>query len=651
MVLDKIRTDGLLSTIDAVRSKLSQPIPLGYSNVGIVLEVGKRVTKFKAGDRVLSNGAHAEIVTVPENLCALIPDSVSDETASFTVLSSIALQGLRLAHPTLGESFVVIGAGLIGLLTIQLLRAQGCRVLALDFDESKLLLAEKFGAEICNLTRGDDPLAIAEKFSRRRGVDGVLITASTSSSEPVRQAAQMCRKRGRIILVGVAGLELNRADFYEKELTFQVSCSYGPGRYDPAYEEQGMDYPIGFVRWTENRNFEAVLDMMASGAVDVSSLVSHRYPLVNAKAAYQALTDESGVLGIVLQYESAQVQVDKKVVALNVAALPGGTPGMPSIGFIGAGNYAARVLMPAFRRAGGSLHTVVSAKGLTAVIAGAKEKFIQASTDINAMLDDVNVNTVVIATRHDSHAKLAIQAIAAGKNVFVEKPLALTLDEINSIKEAYDARHNLGERPLLMVGFNRRFSPQVQKIKQLLASSSAPASFIFTVNAGHIPSDHWTQERQVGGGRIIGEACHFIDLMRYLAAADIVSVSVQRLGTGGHDTPDDTVSINMTFANGSFGSIHYFANGSTGFSKERMEIFVGQKILQLDNFRKLKGYGWPSFSKMNLWRQDKGQVECARRFLQAITDGSQAPIAPSEIFEVARVSVEVAQLLDSQRGP
>ncbi|WP_017477331.1 bi-domain-containing oxidoreductase [Pseudomonas sp. PAMC 26793] len=649
MVLQKVQTDGLATTVEAVRSKLAQPLPLGYCNVGVVGAVGSDVSGFKPGDRVVSNGPHADIVVVPKNLCALIPDSVSDEAASFTVLASIGLQGIRLAQPTLGETFVVTGVGLIGLMTVQLLRAQGCRVLAIDFDEQKLALARSYGAETCNPGKGEDVVSAGMTFSRGRGVDGVIITASTKSSDPVTQAAHMCRKRGRIVLVGVTGLELSRADFYEKELTFQVSCSYGPGRYDPSYEDQGNDFPIGFVRWTEQRNFEAVLDMLASGQLEVNSLISHRVAFEDAADAYQTLTTDNSALGIILQYSSGDTERNIKEVVLAPHAVASFDPVKPVVGFIGAGNYASRMLIPAFKAAGAQFHTIVTAGGINGVIHGTKAGFAQASTDISAMLGESTINTVAIVTRHDSHARFVAQALEAGKHVFVEKPLAIEAQDLVTVEEAYRKAVEQGLKPHLMVGFNRRFSPQVQKMKALLSAVKEPKSFIMTMNAGAIPANHWTQDPSVGGGRIIGEACHFIDLMRFLAGSKIVSIQARRMG----DTPavaitEDKAAITLGFEDGSFGTIHYLANGASSFPKERVEVFAAGRVLQLDNFRKLKGFGWPGFSKLNLWKQNKGQSECAAAFLAAVQNGAVTPITSDEIFEVARVSIEVARILREQ---
>ena len=646
MVLEKVKTDGLMMTIDAVQSKLAQPLPLGYSNVGVVTDVEANNYSFRIGDRVVSNGPHADIVKVSPNLCARIPDEVSDEAASFTVVASVGLQGIRLAEPTLGEAFVVIGAGLIGLLTVQLLRAHGCRVLAIDFDRSRLDLARQFGAEVCNPNDGQDPISLGMVFSRGNGVDGVIITASTKSSDPVTQAARMCRKRGRIVLVGVTGLELNRADFYEKELSFQVSCSYGPGRYDPSYEEKGQDYPYGFVRWTEQRNFEAVLDMMASGQLNVKPLITHRFAFEDAENAYKTLTEDKSGLGILLQYTS---DVDSRMVR-QVPLTPVSTfnSAKPVMGFVGAGNYASRMLIPAFKASGAQFHTIVTAGGINGVIHGEKAGFAQASTDMDAMLAEQTINTVAIVTRHDTHARFVSKALRAGKNVFVEKPLAITLDELAEVESAYGDVHAQGFGPQLMVGFNRRFSPQVQKIKSLLSSVSEPKTFIMTMNAGSIPADHWTQDIAVGGGRIIGEACHFIDLMRFLAGSKIVSIQARRMGdTPGMAITEDKASITLGFEDGSFGTILYLANGAASFPKERVEVFTAGRVLQLDNFRKLTGYSWPGFKKMNLWKQDKGQNACAAAFLAGIESGSPA-IPADEIFEVAKVTIEAAALLRQQ---
>ncbi|RUO37046.1 dehydrogenase [Aliidiomarina taiwanensis] len=641
MVLEKIKTDGLQPTFDAVRSKLDQPLPLGYCNAGVVLESG--VPGFEVGDRVVSNGYHAEVVRVPKNLCAKIPDGVDDESAAFTVLGAIALQGIRLAQPTLGECVVVTGLGLIGLVAVQLLKAQGCRVLGIDFDSNKCALARGFGAETVDLSKGEDPLKVAEAFSRGRGIDAVIITASTKSNEPVSQAANMCRKRGRIILVGVVGLELSRADFYEKELSFQVSCSYGPGRYDVNYEEKGHDYPVGYVRWTEQRNFEAVLDMMASGALNMQPLISHRFSINDAVEGYKILDDRSA-LGILLQYPKLGAK-DSNLLRRQVA-LQGNSGYEASdaiCAFLGAGNYASRVLIPAFKEGGARLHTLASSGGISGVHHGKKHGFAQTSTDSQGVLNDSTVNTVVIATQHNVHAPQTIDALNAGKHVFVEKPLALTLPELAAIEQAYK---NTKRQLHLMVGFNRRFAPLTQTVKSLLSPVKQPKVFVFTMNAGEIPADHWTQDINIGGGRIIGEACHYIDLMRFLAGSEITGFSATQMGNvPGLAVQEDKASITLTFADGSFGTILYLANGGKSFPKERLEVFCNNAVLQLDNFKRLKGYSWPGFKSQRLLNQDKGQKACASAFIESIQLGKPTPIPAAEIFEVSRVSIQVAESL------
>jgi len=648
MVLNKVKTDGLATTIDAVKSKLDQPLPLGYCNVGLVEEVGAGVHDFNLGDRVISNGPHADVVRVPKNLCAKIPDNVTDEEASFTVLGSIGLQGIRLAQPTLGECFVVTGVGLIGLMTVQLLIANGCRVLAIDYDQSKLDLAKQFGAETCNPGKGEDPIKVGMAFSRGNGVDGVIITASTPSNDPVSQAANMSRKRGRIILVGVVGLELSRAEFYEKELSFQVSCSYGPGRYETDYEDKGHNYPIGFVRWSEQRNFEAILDMLASAKLDVKPLISHRYSFDDALDGYATLTNEKSALGIILQYPNAtNDDLRKNELELKPYVSSGDTSAV--VGFVGAGNYASRILIPAFKEAGAKLHTLSTSGGINSVVHGAKNDFHKASTDTEAMIKNAEINTIAIVTQHNSHAHFVTQALNEGKNVFVEKPIALNLKQLEQVKKAYIQQIDSGKNARVMVGFNRRFSPQIQKMKALLSSVSEPKSFIMTMNAGSIPADHWTQNIELGGGRIIGEACHFIDLMRFLADSEIVSVQARRMGDSNSVAiTEDKAAIILGFADGSFGTIHYLANGSGSYPKERVEVFAEGKVLQLDNFRKLTGFGWKGFSKMNLWQQDKGQKACAKAFIDAINQGKPAPISAEDIFEVAKVTIDIAEQLRAQ---
>lgn len=650
LALDKARTDGVLPTLAAIRHKLDQPLALGYCNVGRVVELGVGAQRFSIGDRVASNGNHAGVVNVPTNLCARVPDGVSDDQAAFTVVSAIALQGVRLAQPTLGEAIVVTGLGLIGLIAVQLLRASGCRVLGLDLDPARLAIARELGAETLDLSAGQDPIAAAAEFSRGRGVDAVLIAASTSSDGPVHDAATMCRQRGRIVLVGVAGLHLSREDFYKKELTFQVSSSYGPGRYDANYEEKGNDYPIGFVRWTQQRNFEAVLDMMADGRLDVAPLITHRFAIADGAKAYDVVSGAASSLGVLLEYPTSDATATSRARTVNVGAVSARSveatrSRAPSVSFIGAGNYATAVLIPAFKAAGASLATIASNGGVSGLYAARRFGFQRATTETPLVFADSDSDAIVIATRHDSHARLVQEALLAGKSVFVEKPLCLTLAELAEIEALHARLRAAGRTPRLGIGFNRRFAPHVVALKRLLGTVTGPKAIVMTVNAGALPPDHWTQDTQSGGGRIIGEACHFVDLLRFLAASPIRSHSAAALRAEG--SSGDTVSMHLSFEDGSIGTIHYFANGSRAFPKERVEVFAQQRVLQLDNYRRLTAFGWPRFASKRLWRQDKGQRACAAAFVGAVAAGHNepSPIPFDEIVEVHRTTIELAESL------
>jgi predicted dehydrogenase/threonine dehydrogenase-like Zn-dependent dehydrogenase len=663
-VFQKIGTDGIRPTVEAVFNKLSQPLVMGYCNVGRVAAVGDKVTGFAVGDRVVSNGPHAEVVSAPHTLCARVPDKVSEEEAAFTVLGAVGLQGIRLANPTLGEAVVVTGLGLLGLMATQMLLANGCRVLGIDLDPARCELARQFGADAVELSEGVDPVAVANAFSRGRGVDAVLITASTKSNEPIHQAAQMCRKRGRIVLVGVTGLELSRADFYEKELTFQVSCSYGPGRYDENYEQKGHDYPFGLVRWTEQRNFEAFLDLLDSKRIDVRPLISHRFPLEHAADAYELVARGAG-LGMLLDYSESNDEPTKmsRIIRTAAVGVSPGHPNPPVVAAIGSGNFAGQVLLPALRKTGARLKIISSANGVSGTHLGKKFGFEVSSTEGEATLSDKEINTLVITTRHDSHARYVIAGLKAGSNVFVEKPLCLKPSELDEIKTVYyetrgrarasaDAKSasEKGVAPLLLVGFNRRFAPQVQKMKKLLDSVSEPKTLIMTVNAGMIPANHWTQDPEIGGGRIVGEGCHFIDLLRFLIGRPIVGVQAAHVGNAnGVTVPEDKISFTLEFEDGSIGTVHYFSNGSKSFPKERLEVFCAGRVLQLDNFRRLKGYGWPGFKQMNLWRQDKGHAAEMQAFIGAIREGRPSPIPFDELVEVTEISFKVVAAASQPR--
>lgn len=632
-VLDKIRTDGLLPTLETVFKRLDEPLPLGYCNVGEVIEVGPGVSGFKLGDMVASNGPHAEVVCVPENLCAKVPDGVTDDEAAFTVLGAIGLQGIRLAAPTLGEKFVVYGVGLIGLVAVQLLQASGCEVLAVDLSDKRLEMAQSFGAKTCNSGQAD-PVSAVRSWTEGVGLDGVIITASAKTDAIVHQAAEMCRKRGRIILVGMVGLNLRRSDFYEKELTFQVSCSYGPGRYDDDYEQNGQDYPIGFVRWTEQRNFQAVLDAIASGRLDVSSLITDRIPFEDAEKAYARISSNASTLGVVLEY-SRQVENRQTIVINKTSSKP---ESACVAAMIGAGNFAKMTMGPALARTQARLK-YVSARTKSAAashIAG-KYGFENATTDIDAIWNDAQVNTVFITTSHNSHAALVQKGLEAGKHVFVEKPLCLTKEELCSIVETYNRCSGPSSPRTLMVGFNRRFSPHIQKIKELLAGRGEPLAMNFTCNAGIIPPDVWVHDPEVGGGRIIGEACHFIDLLSYVADSPVVSVAAFQMEKG-VAVKEDKMSIILRFADGSVGTVNYFGNGSKQYPKESMEVFSEGRVLRMSNFQRTEGYGFGNFKRFKTWRQDKGHGVQFKAFVDRVIAGGKPLISMDEMVNVTLAS-------------
>ena len=615
-VLDKIKTDGLLPTLQAVFSRLDEPLPLGYCNAGVVMEVGASVEGFSAGDRVISNGPHAEIVSVPKNLCAKVPEGVSDEQAAFAVLGSIGLQGIRLANPTFGEKVAVFGLGSIGLIAVQLLRANGCQVLAVDVNAERLALAERFGASIVNAAAGGDPIVAARAWSEGKGVDAVLITAAAKTDLIVHQVAEISRKRGRIVLVGVVGLNLRREDFYEKELTFQVSCSYGPGRYDDAYEKAGHDYPYGLVRWTEQRNFEAVLDAMRCGQLDVDPLISHRFDLAEAAEAYELITGRSG-LGIILRYPDAP----DVSASLRVQETRHIEPGCPVVGVIGAGNFAKVTLTPALRGTPARLAYIADLNGTAAAYLATKLSAEEAVTDYRRILDDPAVEGVIVVVNNGLHARFVCEALTAGKHVFTEKPLAITVQQLKQIIAAETACPG----KMVMTGFNRRFSPHTVKAKQLLGGRSEPLAMNMTVNAGFMPAEHWFNDPVLGGGRIIGEACHFIDLLAFLAGSRVTTVAATMIGRG-FAVREDKMAITLGFEDGSIGSVCYFANGSKRYPKENLRIFSEGRVLELDNFRVTRGYGVRGFRNFRTRRQDKGHAAEFATFIQCIGRGGPSPI-------------------------
>ena len=624
--LSKLRTDGPAATLDAVRAKLNAPVALGYSAVGHVIEVGSGAPGLAVGDRVVTNQPHAEFVAAMATTIARVPDRVPDDAAAFTVVGAVALHGIRLIAPTLGESVAVIGLGLIGLLAAQLLHAAGARVIGIDPDPARRALAEGFGIAT---TADADPVPAAITFARAGGVDAVLITAATRSRALIGQAAAMCRARGRIVLTGVAPLNLSRDDFFRKELTFQVSAAYGPGRYDPAYEARGHDYPLAHVRWTMRRNFEAVLDMLAGGRIATQPLISHRFPFDRAPDAFALLTGGEPSLGVLLDYPQTTTPAHTLHRTAPVATAVG-----TGVSVIGSGDYAARTLLPALAAAGAQFRVLVDNGGPQGPALAARHRFASHSIDPAAAFGDAATITIVIATRHDSHADLAVRALNAGKHVFVEKPLALTADDIDRVEAAHAASGRV-----LTVGFNRRFSPHIIALKAALARAAAPPAMVMTVNALALPHGHWASDPSTGGGRIAGEACHFIDLLRHLAGAPIISVTVDRLRPG-----EDTATIGLAFASGAIGTIHYFANGHAGLPKEQLELFTSGRVYTLDNFRRTRAYGDPAFRSVTTARPDKGHPALAAAVLAATRGERPPPIPADEVYEVARATVLAAEL-------
>ena len=624
-VLDKIKTDGLQPTLEAVFNKLGQPLPLGYCNVGKVVAVGRGVTEFVVGDRVASNGNHAEYVCVPKNLVAKIPDNVTDEEATFTVIGSIGLQGIRLLNPQLGECVVVIGLGLIGLVAAELLKANGCKVIGVDFDQQKVDIAKNKGIYAINPKNGIDPVKYVEEITGGVGADGVLITASAKGDEVIHQACLMSRKRGRVVLVGVIGLNMRRDDFYKKELSFQVSCSYGAGRYDEEYENKGHDYPLAYVRWTEKRNFETILGAISSKILDVQPLITEEVELANYAEIYGDMRKHGSIASIL------KFPVDSTIERVVPVGENRTMVGSGKLGIIGAGNFASATIIPALQKVNAPIKYIASAQGLTAKVLAKKAKAENATSDYRVMLNDPEVNTVIITTRHNLHASMVMETLEAGKSVFVEKPLCLNEEELQNIENAYmEANDNI----TLTVGFNRRFSPFAVKMKTLVGGG--PKNIVATMNAGYIPPEVWVQDMEVGGGRIIGEACHFIDLCSFLADSKVIAVCMNALGENPQENTDN-VSILLKYENGTNAVINYFANGSKSYAKERVEVFSQEKVLVLDNWRRLEGFGVKGFSKMT-GIMDKGHKRQFALLNERVQKGGEALIPFESIVNTTRAS-------------
>ena len=638
--LDKLKTDGIMPTLEAVFNKLGQPLPLGYCNVGRVVAVGRGVTEFQVGDRVASNGNHAEYVCVPQNLVAKIPDNVSDDEAAFTVIGSIGLEGIRLLKPELGETIVVVGLGLIGLIVAQLLRANGCRVIGVEFDQAKLDLAASWGVIPVNPAKGDDQVKVVEGLTNGIGADGVIITASAHDDSIIHNACLMSRKRGRIILVGVIGLNMRRDDFYKKELSFQVSCSYGAGRYDEEYEQKGHDYPLPYVRWTEKRNFQAILSAIADGGLKVKPLITEEVELSDYNEIYGDMRKRGSIASIIKypesEHESHESHESKVVRCFGAAA------GSGKMGIIGAGNYTGATVVPCLKKAGAKVKYIASAGGLSAKTMAKKAGAEFATSDYQEILKDPEVGMVLITTRHNLHAKMVKETLEAGKSVFVEKPLCLKPEELEEIAAAYE---KAGKGVTLTVGYNRRFSPFAVKLKSMIGDG--PKNIIATMNAGFIPPEVWVHDLEIGGGRIIGEACHFIDLCSFLAGSKVTAVCMNAMGENPQENTDNA-TILLKYENGTNAVINYFANGSKSYPKERVEVFSQERGFVLDNWRKLEGFGAKGFSKMK-GGMDKGQKDEFRMLNERLLNGGESLIPFESIVNTTKASFACIESLKQNK--
>ncbi len=631
-VLDKAKREGVLPAVQAAFNRLDQPMPLGYSSAGTIVALGKNTPGFKVGQRVACAGAnyavHAEYNVVPRNLVTPLPKNVDFESAAFTTLGAIAMQGFRLAEPQLGETVAVIGMGLLGLLTAQIAEAAGCKVLGLDIDPTRLALASSLGLQAVSRKKAVDS---AQAFTSNRGFDTVIICADTSSNDPVELAGVIARDKARVVATGAVGLTLPRKVYFEKELSFINSRSYGPGRYDVNYEEHGYDYPIGYVRWTEGRNFESVLELMSQGKLNVKPLITHRFPIEQATVAYDVITGKKKepFLGVVLTYPGSEWKVESRAIHFPLSTLP--KTGSVKLGVLGAGLFANAILLPAIKKAGDiELVGIGSSGGLHAQHSGKKFGFKYATSSDDEIINDPNINTVAILTRHDAHADLVVKALKAGKHVFVEKPLAINSEQLSVISKQLKKTDNC----LLMTGFNRRFAPLAQQLYSSLFTFHEPKHIHYRVNAGYIPLNHWTQDPAIGGGRIIGEGCHFIDFITFLVGESPVSVTAHALPDGGKYR-EDNVSMTFTFPDGSIGVVDYLANGDKSFPKERVEVFCGGQVSVLDDFVSLQTVR-DGRKNMAKGAQDKGHVAEWKAFATSIREGGEPPIPYEQLIGVTK---------------
>lgn len=644
-VLNRAKNEGLWQTYKIVRELINQEIQLGYSSAGIVREVGEDVENTKAGDRVACAGlfyaTHSEVVSVPKNLVVKIPDNVGFEEASFVTLGAIAMQGIRLAQLSLSENVVVYGLGLVGAVAAQMALAAGCRVVGLDIDSEKLALAERLGCEGL-LIDEDLETNILHKFGGF-GADKVLLCAATKSNEPIERIPGIIRQKGKVIVVGDVPMNIPRRDYYEKEIDIRLSRSYGPGRYDLSYEEGGTDYPYAYVRWSENRNMQSVIDLLSRKRIDFRSLITHRFDVGNALNAYNLIegkTDES-YLGVLISYPGAEKAETGRASGDSGRDLPGAPSGQVRLGIIGAGNFGKAFLLPAFnRQKGAKFQRIATGYGVSAASVGKKYDIPHISSNPDEVINSPDVDAVVISTRHDSHAQYVLAALEAEKAVYVEKPLATTNDELDAIESLYRKKMSEEKKPFLMVGFNRRFSPLAVNLKAAFARKPGPLSMTYRVNAGFVPKTEWVQDPAQGAGRVIGEVCHFIDFLTYLANEHPVELSASALTENGQ-VQSDTLSITLSFPTGSIGTIHYFANGDGSMPKERIEVFGGGICAELNNFRNLKIYGGRAAGKRRYLNQVKGFEEETAAFVSALQNDRPSPISFAELMSTSRAAIAV----------
>ncbi|HEX8991469.1 MAG TPA: bi-domain-containing oxidoreductase [Anaerolineales bacterium] len=643
-VLEKARREGLLPTVQAAFNRLDQPMALGYSSAGTIVELGAGMQGWQAGQRVACAGGgfavHAEYATVPRNLMTPLPESVDFESGAFATLGAIAMHGFRLAEPQVGERVAVIGLGLLGYLAAQIAAAAGCAVLGIDLNANRVALAGSMGIRAASRA---DAVESGTAFTSNRGFDVILICADTPSNDPVELAASLARDRARIVATGAVGLNIPRKPYYEKELSFINSRSYGPGRYDASYEEEGHDYPAGYVRWTEGRNLEAVVELMARGQLKVQPLITHRFPIEQAAKAYEVITGKrkEPFLGVLLTYAGKREEAGGRV---EFPVARGEARGV-RLGVIGAGNFANATLLPAIQKVRDiELIGIASTGGLHAQHAGRKFGFAYAASSADEIIADPKVNTVAILTRHDTHAALVVQALRSGKNVFVEKPLAITPDGLSAILKQLTQAGN----GLLTVGFNRRFAPLARRLHEFYAARTEPMHIHYRVNAGNLPANHWTQDPRTGGGRIIGEACHFVDFLTFLAGASPVCVSAHALPDNGKYR-EDNVSMTFTFPDGSIGVIDYLANGDRSVPKERVEVFCAGKVAVLDDFRALETV---EGGRKNQARtaQDKGWKDEWLAFSKAIQSAGEPPIPYDQLIGVTKATFAAVESIHKQ-GP